>query len=223
MKKAYSEFDYYNAKHFDKLRLICEYCDNFFYIEKRHIKYNIEKQKNQLRFCSIQCNGLSAKKRKEVTCTNCDKKFIKANNQISRSINHFCSKSCAATYNNKNKKHGNRKSKLEIWIQSQLEFLYPNLDIKFNDKLAINSELDIYIPSLNIAFELNGIFHYEPIYGIKKLNQIQENDKSKSKACHDAKIDFCVIDTSAQKYFKEITSQKYLDIITNIINQRIII
>ena len=37
---------------------------------------------------------------------------------------------------------------------------------------AINSELDVYVPSLNLAFELNGIFHYEPIYGEKKLNQI---------------------------------------------------
>jgi len=43
--------------------------------------------------------------------------------------------------------------------------LYPDLVIHFNKKDAINSELDIYIPSLKLAFELNGIFHYEPIFG----------------------------------------------------------
>jgi hypothetical protein len=90
----------------------------------------------------------------------------------------------------------------------------------FNRKEAIGSELDIHIPSLNLAFELNGIFHYEPIYGEDKLQKIEENDISKSKACHDAKIDLCVIDTSGQKYFKPKTSEKYLNIITNIINKR---
>ena len=70
---------------------------------------------------------------------------------------------------------------------------------------------------------MNGIFHYEPIYGINKLNQIQENDKSKTKLCHDLKIDLCIIDVSQQKYFTISTSQKYLDIITNIINERLLI
>jgi len=80
--------------------------------------------------------------------------------------------------------------------------------------------LDIYIPSLNVAIELNGIFHYEPIYGVDKLGKIQDNDISKSKACIDNQIDLCTIDTSGQKYFKPKTSQKYLDIITNIIKER---
>ena len=50
--------------------------------------------------------------------------------------------------------------------------------------------------------------------------QIKENDISKSKACHDAKIDLCIIDTSKQTYVKPSTSQKYLDIITTIIKER---
>ena len=82
------------------------------------------------------------------------------------------------------------------------------------------SELDIYFPTLNFAVELNGIFHYEPIYGIDKLNQVIENDKSKTKMCHDNKIDLCIIDVSQQKYVKPSNSKKYLDIITNIIKER---
>ena len=61
---------------------------------------------------------------------------------------------------------------------------------------------------------------HEPIYGVGKLGQIQENDASKSKACHDAKIDLCIIDTSSQKYFRPKTSHKYLSIITKIIDNR---
>lgn len=110
---------------------------------------------------------------------------------------------------------------LETWLEEQLTQFYPNLLIDFNKKDAIDSELDIYIPSLNLAFELNGIFHYEPIYGVDELYKIQENDVSKSKACHEAKIDLCTIDTSGQKYFKESTSQKYIDIINNIIKERL--
>jgi hypothetical protein len=142
--------------------------------------------------------------------------------QLHRSKNHFCSQSCTISYNNKHKTTGNRRSKLEIYLENQLTILYPNLPIDYNLKLAINSELDIYIPSLNLAFELNGIFHYEPIFGINKLDQIRNNDISKSKACIDNRIDLCIIDTSDQKYVKPSTSQKYLDIIIKIINERLI-
>jgi hypothetical protein len=74
--------------------------------------------------------------------------------------------------------------------------------------------------SLNIAFELNGIFHYEPIYGNDKLNKIQNNDMRKFQACLEHNIELCIIDTSQQKYFKESTSQKYLNIIVNILNEK---
>ena len=90
----------------------------------------------------------------------------------------------------------------------------------FNSKEIINSELDIYLPKLKLAFELNGIFHYESIYGQNKLDQIQNNDNRKFQACLEQGIEICIIDSSQQKYFKKETSQKYLDIITNIINNK---
>ena len=139
----------------------------------------------------------------------------------SKSGNYFCSRSCSASFNNKNKTTGTRRSKLEAYIEEQLIELYPDLDLIFNGKEAIGSELDIHIPSLNLAFELNGIFHYEPIYGTDKLQQIQENDASKTKACHDAKIDLCIIDTSLQKRFSTKSSKKYIDIILKIIEERV--
>lgn len=152
-------------------------------------------------------------------CLNCGKSFDKYQNQVQRSPNHFCSRSCAATYNNTHKTKGIRRSKLEQWIEEQLNALYPDLEIHYNRKDAINAELDIYIPSMKLAFELNGIFHYEPIYGKDKLDQIQENDQRKHQSCYEAGIEICWIDSSGLKYFKEANARKYLDIICGAIDQ----
>lgn len=222
MKSLYTQKDYLSSKSIDKLPCMCYTCGNTFYTLKKLITREIKIQKGEIKYCSLQCRPQSEYKKKLITCTNCNLEFEKTLKQINKSKNHFCSKSCSATYNNKHKTHGTRRSKLEVWLESKLNFLYPNFDIKFNSKDTIGSELDIYIPSLNLAFELNGIFHYEPIYGVDKLLRIQGNDISKSKACHEAMIDLCIIDTSGQSYFKPSTSQKYLDIINNIIKERVL-
>lgn len=94
-------------------------------------------------------------------------------------------------------------------------------EFHFNRKDAINAELDIYIPSLKLAFELNGPFHYEPIYESEKLAQIQNNDERKFQACLDKGIELCWIDTSTLKYFKPSNAGKYLDIITEVMNRKI--
>lgn len=103
-------------------------------------------------------------------------------------------------------------------MQEQLSLQYPNLEIHYNRKDAINSELDIYIPSLKLAFELNGIFHYEPIYGPEKLSKIQNNDNRKFQACLEKGIELVIIDTSGLKYFKPLKAQSFYQIIINIIN-----
>jgi hypothetical protein len=224
MKPLYTQEEFEITKPSDVLPCECYHCSKTFYKSKKEItSFFNGNQKHTIQFCSKSCARFFSSNKKLVNCSNCDLPFLKKPSEMdkSKSGNHFCSKSCSASYNNKNKSHGNKRSKLEIWIEENLTKLYPNLIIEFNQKSVIESELDIYIPSLNIAFELNGIFHYEPIYGINKLNQIQSNDVSKSKACFDNKIDLCVIDTSQQKYFKPSTSQKYLDIIINIINERL--
>ena len=201
--------------------LICPICKNDF--QRTLSVYNLGiKRKSKIMVCSNSCLSISNSKSKMVNCKNCNKPFQKMQKEInkSKSGNHFCSRSCSAIYNNAHKTTGTRVSKLEVWLQPQLTELYPNLDILYNDKETIKSELDIYIPSLQLAFELNGIFHYEPIFGENKLESIQNNDHKKFHLCVENKIDMCTIDTSSQKRFTEKSSVKYLDIITKVINER---
>jgi hypothetical protein len=110
---------------------------------------------------------------------------------------------------------------LEVWLETQLISLHPDLEIHFNRKDTINSELDIFIPSLKLAFELNGIFHYEPIFGAKQFGRIQSNDNRKILACAEKEISLCILDVSHIKYFKDRTSKPFLDIIERIISQAI--
>lgn len=220
-------FDIDKIKEYDrdeKMPFLCERCFNIFYIEAGYIDNKKSNTKVGFKYCSRDCSDLAISMNKVLmSCANCNKNIIILCSQRkkSKSGRSFCNQSCAAKYNNAHKTKGTRRSKLENWLENKLKTIYTDLDIKFNDKQTINSELDIYIPSLNLAFELNGIFHYEPIYGSDKLSDIQNNDDRKFQACLEQNIELVIIDTSDQSYFKESSSKKYLDIITNIINLKL--
>lgn len=169
-------------------------------------------------FCSNSCRAVYRTKKQEVKCKNCGSNFMKSSHEIRRSPSHFCSRRCSVIHNNKNKTVGTQVSKLEKYLHLKLTELY-SFDFHFNRKDTIQSELDIYIPELKLAFELNGIFHYEPIFGKDKLEQTQNNDNRKFQACIENGIELCIIDTSGQRYFKESTSQKYLQIIIDVIEK----
>lgn len=133
----------------------------------------------------------------------------------------FCNNHCSALYANSHKTVGTRRSKLEVWLEARLRELYPSLTLLPNDKTAINSELDFYFPELKLAFELNGIFHYEPIYGAEKLASIQNNDHRKFAACAEAGISLCIIDSSRMVHFKEPKARVFLDLIHNVVDQQL--
>lgn len=229
MIPLYSQEEFNKSKSRNKLPLKCGMCDGVFYKEKNQIQAtisaissmlqseHIKNNKKRCTFCSKKCKNLYNIKKKNIECKNCGKIFNRVPNKIKKFNNHFCSRSCSATYQNTHKTKNIKRSKLEIWLEKQLTQTYPNLEIHFNRKDAINSELDIYIPSFKLAFELNGIFHYEPIYGEEQLKKIKNNDSRKFQACIENKIELCIIDASSMDYFKENKSKIYLDIITNII------
>ena len=201
--------------------LKCDSCQQNFERMQKYIKSNLKLRSYKNHYCSNACQNKLNKTKKEVNCKQCNKIVFKDLNQLKKYPNSFCSSSCAATYNNTHKTHGCRRSKFEIYLEQILPNKYPSLEFHFNRKDTIFSELDIYIPNLKLAFELNGIFHYEPIYGLDKLDQIKNNDNRKFQACLEQGIELCIIDMSNLSYFKSEKAQKYLDIIVNIINSKL--
>jgi len=208
-----------NAKMYDNIEIKCSKCNSLFLKHKRDFLKCIRLNRLHI-FCSHECHNLNMSNSIDIKCKQCNKQIRVNPHRIIKYKNAFCSQSCSATYTNAHKTHGTTVSKLEKWLSIQLTSLYPKLEFHFNRKDTINSELDIYIPSLKLAFELNGIFHYEPIFGKEQLDKIQNNDNRKYQACLEQKIELCIIDSSKQKCFKESASQNYLDIITNIINNK---
>lgn len=223
MKLLTTQENLNKLKRFDLVQLECEYCGKCFSIEKRRVDevmlYNL--RPNRFRFCSKQCSYKGKVTSFKTNCSQCGKEVIKYNYKKTKNKNYFCGLSCNSTYQNTHKTHGAKRSNLEKWIEEKLILLYPNLDFHFNRKDTITSELDIYIPSLRLAFELNGIFHYEPIYGKDRLKRSMENDDRKFLKCQELNISLCVIATHefSHNNKKPERSQKYLDIITSIINQ----
>lgn len=227
MIPLYTPEQFSSSKSREKLPLECKCCKSTFHTTKNEIQKSLKRmrnnnpRRNELKYCSPECSKLGRRTGCNLGCKQCGKTVYKKICEITNMKNNFCSSSCSAIYNNQHKTTGTRRSKLEKWIEEQLTILYPNLEIHFNKTSAVNAELDIFIPSLKLAFELNGIFHYEPIYSEEKLNSTQNNDKRKFQACLERGIELCIIDTSSQKRFCEKSSEKYLNIIQNIINKKL--
>lgn len=196
---------------------ICEQCKSDFVVRLTETKRKprAKDNSNYGRFCSNQCACKFKEKRTFTSCTNCGLEFTIKTCRI-RDRN-FCCKSCAATYNNTHKTHGTRRSKLESYLEQQLRSEFPNLEIIFNGKDAIGSELDFYFPQLRLAIELNGIFHYEPIYGTDKLERIQANDQQKSLRCAAAGIEFCTIDVSIVNNVTNAVKERYWTIVRSLV------
>lgn len=213
--------DINTVKHKDMVEFICDYCSKIIKRKKKNlpfIKYPNLNPETCYAFCDIKCQHLHLSTALKVECKQCQKTFLKALSATLAHPNHFCSSSCAATYNNLHKSYGYHRSKLEIYLEEEIKIKYPNLPIECNNKSVINSELDFYFPSLKFAIELNGIFHYEPIYGQDKFDKIINNDKQKFKLCLEHGIELCILDVSKISYLKKEIKKQYSQIIFNILD-----
>jgi hypothetical protein len=202
------------------IECICDFCNQKFTRVRKNVIYRSKSKKT---FCNKNCSILYRTKTVINPCGNCTKPVERtvAEYESSKSKKVFCNHSCAATYNNTHKKYGIRVSKLELFIKTKLSETYPDIEIHYNRKDAINSELDIYIPILGLAFELNGIFHYEPIYGADKLSKVKNNDSRKIQACVEKGIELCIVDVSDFTYFKKEKAMKYFSILNSFIKQKL--
>jgi len=120
------------------------------------------------------------------------------------------------------KKSGNRRSKLEIILEDHIRIHYPTLELMCNDRTTAHGlELDFYFPAIKLAIELNGIFHYEPVFGEEKLNRIQERDCRKFLTCYRNNIALAIVDSSSVKYITESVLEKYSLIFDSIIEKHL--
>ncbi len=190
-----------------KTPTVCEQCGKKFEKET----YDFKRTKHN--FCSKKCRGeyQTLKNTILVFCEVCKKRFNKIISQAnkSKSGKHFCSQSCAASYNNTLKRK-TRRSKIEIKLFQLLKKEFPFLEILPNDKTMLEGlEIDIAIPSLKLGVEWNGIVHFKPIYGKEKLQNIQKKDQRKLKIASNKDINLIVIsdlvsnDVMLQKAFEQ--------------------
>jgi hypothetical protein len=68
------------------------------------------------------------------------------------------------------------------------------------------------MPQLKIGIELNGIIHYEPIYGEDTLIRIQKNDKRKMITCFELGIELIVINMGRKGLSKSQREEIYKEI-----------
>lgn len=121
----------------------------------------------------------------QLKCPNCFSSFelcpsiystrTKNNNDV------FCSRTCVALFYAIKTEFGlNNRSKIEIFMEEKIKSEFPELKCNFNDREICNGlELDIYFPTLSLAIELNGIFHYQQIFSAEHFEKIQNHDNIK--------------------------------------------
>jgi len=176
------------------------------------------RNKNNINYCSKECKKIARKKYKK-QCINCNKIYF-AEKENSK----FCSNSCKSKtlklHEYAHKGGGLSRSRIEKYVEDSLKKDFSFINFVFNDKKTIGSELDIYVPDLKIAFELNGIFHYEPIYGENTLNRIKKNDKQKFISCYKKGIELIIINLGNSNFSKKYAFFIY-EKIYNIINKNL--
>lgn len=141
------------------------------------------KQKSQgQKFCSNQCKFDSSKNKIEVSCFYCQKKTSKTPYQIKLAEHIFCGNSCKGKYYSW-KNEGRRRSSSEIKLCEIIKQDFPNIEVLENTRDVLNChlEIDIWIPSINLAIELNGPCHFINIYGDKIYQKTLTNDETKKK------------------------------------------
>ena len=193
----------------DLIPLKCENCRIVFYKGKNIVQTSLKGNPNfALRFCSLKCHYIYQKKMNWTTlkCEECKIDVIKQRSKITNNKYNFCSKSCSATFQNRNKTLNNfRRSKSEKLLIDLINKNFQNLIVEENvrDFLPSNLELDIFIPQIMLAIEVNGPTHFLPIFGIEKLRKIKEKDAQKILYAEKLKCKLIIIDISTIKYWKE--------------------
>lgn len=186
-------------------KMLCLHCNKLFPLEKYRVQRAAERGTGK--YCSQTCARHARRTSQEVPCANCKTIFRKHGVELKRTSNHFCSRSCSAQFNNRHKNLGaSRRSKAEDYLSDLISRDFPSLEIIQNDRALLSSglEVDIIIPRLKLAIELNGPVHYFPLYGEIKLEKIRASDTTKQIELQAIGYNLLVVDISAYGYFKKL-------------------
>lgn len=163
----------------------CQYCAKIFQAKHRT---------GGRKYCCWECSRLHTIQTKGimVKCDSCGAD-IRITPQDLIYPHHFCNRSCLGKYRQENRTGGQRRSKIEFYLEEKLQNKYPDLNIIFCDRKEIKRELDIYIPDMKLAIEINGPFHYRKIYSEKSFLRTKNNDKIKRKLCKINNIQLIIV------------------------------
>jgi hypothetical protein len=195
--------------------LECENCGITFYKPKCDVLTSLKGNPQfALRFCSLKCHHAKRVKDThiEVACEQCGKLVIKQTSWLKKNKHNFCSRSCSAKFQNAHKTLGkSRKSKAETYLGDLIRADFKQLLVEENVRGMLPSglELDLYVPALKLAIELNGPLHFFPIYGKSKLQSIKDKDIQKAVEAQSIGCNLIIIDISRIKYWPE--TQAFLD------------
>lgn len=99
MVELFTESEFLNAKSKDLLLCKCYRCSGSFQVRKNIISFERNHNRGRVKFCSKECFAPKT----IVVCMSCDKHFSKKPGQIKKTNNNFCSRNCAAKFNNANR------------------------------------------------------------------------------------------------------------------------
>lgn len=214
----------------DFVPLKCENCNIVFNKTKNNVLSSLKGHPDfALRFCSLNCHYANQIHRNwiKIKCAECNIEIKKQKSKIKNNKNNFCSKSCSAKFQNKNKTLGkSKKSKAESYLADLIRKDFKELLITENvrDILPSKLEIDIYISQIRLAIEINGPLHYYPIYGKEKLKTIKDKDKKKKSDVQRINCQLLIFNISKIKYWKEteeFLQRKYLKVIKPLIDGKL--
>lgn len=168
-----------------------------------------------------------------VVCEECGRIFFATHSQIKEALKNnprrtvqYCSRSCITKHKNRTMIQGKNRSHLEKFISDNLPSRYPELEFLFNRWDIIGGdELDIYIPALKLAIELNGRFHYENVLnnaeGRIRLERAIRTDLRKRKKCRERGITFYEIDTRSMTTYSTKKARYFLNMVSDLIEARL--
>jgi endogenous inhibitor of DNA gyrase (YacG/DUF329 family) len=209
LKRIYCSHECYLISKRNKTEVKCLTCGKKIYRIGSHIK------KYPKSYCSRKCYGLSFQvPRCNILCKKCGKQITRKLTHINKYKNQFCSRKCATCYIRIFSKVAAR-SKIEEFLFNLIKTDFPILTIEQNIRslLSCGYEIDIWIPQINLAIELNGPVHYFNIYG--NLDITQQHDTTKRDEINQRGYKFIVIDVSQNNYkkTKNLVCEEYLNVI----------